>query len=62
MKPEKKKKQKENPYLSIAEIEEREAFEKRNLRIKLGLLVGIPIGLVLLYFLFSYATSVQFEW
>ena len=62
MKPEKKKKQKENPYLSMAEIEEREEFEKRNRRIKIGLLVGIPIALVALYFLISYATSVQMAW
>ena len=54
-----KKKKKENPFLSAAEIEEREAFEKRNFRIKLILVIAIPLALIALWFIFDYATRVQ---
>ncbi len=51
-----KKDKRENPYLSQAEIEERAEFEKRNFRIKLFLILGIPVALAILYFAFEYFT------
>ena len=48
----------EDPYHSQAEINERTAFEKRNLRIWIGIILAIPVVIVLLYFAIDYATNV----
>ena len=61
MKPMPKKRKKEDPFRSAADIEEQEAFEKRNFQIKVMLFVGIPIVLVLLYFLIDYGSQINFE-
>ena len=55
----KEKKKKDNPYLSSAEQAERDAFDRRNFRIKLALAVGVPIALFLLYLFFNYATGIR---
>ena len=55
MKPDPKKKKRENPYLSAAEIEEREEFEKRNFRIKLMIIAGIPAAIAILYFIYKFS-------
>ena len=56
MKPMPKKKKKEDPFRSAADIEEQEAFEKRNFRIKLMLFAGIPAVIALLYFIYMFST------
>ena len=50
------KERRENPYLSDAEYNERKDFEKRTFRIKIALFVGVPIALILLYFIFELFT------
>lgn len=55
MKPIPKKRKKEDPFRSQADIEEQEAFEKRVFRIKLMLFAGIPAAIALLYFIYTFS-------
>jgi Fe2+ transport system protein B len=56
MKSAKKRKSGDNPYLSSAQKAEREEFEQRRRRIMLMVIVGIPVGLVVLYLLYLVTT------
>ena len=54
------KDEQEDPYHSKAEVAERLAFEKRNFRIKVGLVLAIPVVVALLYFAIDYVTNVGY--
>jgi hypothetical protein len=47
----------EDPYHSQSENDERIAFDKRNFRIRVAIVLAIPVILVLLYFAIDYATG-----
>lgn len=47
----------EDPYHSQSENYERIAFDKRNFRIRVAIVLAIPVVLALLYFAIDYATG-----
>ena len=57
MKPIPRKRKKEDPFRSAADIEEQEAFEQRTFRIKLMLFAGIPVVIALLYALYMFTSA-----
>jgi hypothetical protein len=54
MKPVAKKRK--DAFRSAADIEEQEAFEKRNFQIKVMLIAGIPAVIALLFFIYMFST------